>query len=56
MTPSSLGIGFVFDNNGSDRKIYVPMESVNAYKSATHWSNYADAIVGYDFENNIAIE
>ena len=39
----------VFDYNGSGRKIYVPTESVDAYKSAEYWSEYADAIVGYDF-------
>ena len=33
----------------SGRKIYVPMESVEAYKSASYWSKYADAIVGYNF-------
>jgi hypothetical protein len=42
----------VFTYNGSDRKIYVPAGSVNAYKSATNWSEYADAIVGYDFEES----
>ena len=39
-----------FDRNASERKIYVPAESVEAYKSATGWSDYADSIVGYDFE------
>ena len=38
-----------FYNNAPDRKIYVPTESVEVYKSATGWSDYADAIVGYDF-------
>ena len=38
-----------FDNNASGRKIYVPAESVEAYKSAYYWSGYADAIEGYDF-------
>ena len=38
-----------FDYNASGRKIYVPMESVEAYKSATNWSNYASDIVGYNF-------
>ncbi len=32
-----------------DAKIYVPVASVDAYKSATNWSNYADKIVGYVF-------
>ena len=38
-----------FDYNASGRKIYVPMESVEAYKSASGWNEYADAIVGYNF-------
>ena len=29
--------------------IYVPYSSVNAYKAAKYWSNYADKIVGYNF-------
>ena len=32
-----------------DEKIYVPMESVDAYKSADGWSEYADHIEGYNF-------
>ena len=42
-----------FDNNASGRKIYVPRNSVEAYKSASdwswNWSNYASDIEGYDF-------
>ena len=30
--------------------IYVPTASVDDYKSAQYWSDYADAIEGYDFE------
>lgn len=30
--------------------IYVPKESVDAYKKAKYWKEYADYIVGYDFE------
>ena len=48
-TPPSLSNTYVFDNNGSGRKIYVPMESVEAYKSAEGWSEYASSIVGYNF-------
>ena len=44
-TPPALGGTYVFDDNGSGRKIYVPAGSVNAYKSAAYWSEYADAIV-----------
>ena len=47
-TPPAGGSDMFF-NNASGRKIYVPMESVNAYKSAEGWSDYADAIVGYNF-------
>ena len=49
-TPPSLG-GHVLANNGSGRKIYVPIESVDTYKNAINWSEYASSIVGYDFEN-----
>ena len=37
-----------FDYNAPDRVIYVPMESVDAYKVAYGWADYADCIVGYD--------
>ena len=47
-TPPSLDAD-VFYYNGSGRKIYVPTESVEAYKSARNWSGYADAIEGYEF-------
>ncbi|MBR5821287.1 MAG: leucine-rich repeat protein [Alistipes sp.] len=43
------GYWCAFEQNASGRKIYVPTESVEVYKSATGWSDYADAIVGYDF-------
>ncbi|MBO7311418.1 MAG: leucine-rich repeat protein [Alistipes sp.] len=43
------GNNYMFDGNASNRKIYVPMESVEAYKSASGWSRYADAIEGYNF-------
>lgn len=39
----------MFLYNAPDRKIYVPTESVDVYKAALGWSEYADAIVGYDF-------
>ena len=48
ITPPAGGSS-MFSYNDSDRKIYVPMESVEAYKSASGWSEYADAIVGCDF-------
>ena len=49
-TPPTLGDSYVFDDNASGRKIYVPAESVEAYKTAENWSEYAADIVGYDFE------
>ncbi len=47
-TPPS-GYWDMFDNNASGRKIYVPAESVEAYKVTAYWSNYAADIVGYEF-------
>ena len=45
----------MFNNNASNRIIYVPMESVEAYKTAEYWRGYADAIVGYDFQGSSLI-
>ena len=53
--PPALGSN-VFDFNASGRKIYVLMESVEAYKIAYGWSDFADDIIGYDFENNAVVE
>lgn len=39
----------VFFANASGRKIFVPRGSVDSYKRAKGWSNYASDIVGYDF-------
>ena len=36
---------YMFENNASGRKIYVPAASVEAYKSVSYWSDYASAIV-----------
>jgi hypothetical protein len=47
-TPPTAG-NDIFYINASGRKIYVPTESVEAYKSAEYWSDYANYIVGYDF-------
>jgi hypothetical protein len=48
-TTPPAGDSSMFSNNAYGRKIYVPMESVEAYKSASYWSSYASSIVGYDF-------
>ena len=39
-----------FDSNAYGRIIYVPYQSVDAYKTASSWSNYANSIEGYDFQ------
>ena len=48
VTPPAGG-NDMFYSIASNGKIYVPTESVEAYKSTTGWSQYAFAIVGYDF-------
>ena len=48
VTPPAGG-NDMFYSIASSGKIYVPQESVEAYKSATGWSQYAFGIVGYDF-------
>lgn len=53
VTPPTLG-EYVFDNfdNGDKPigcRIYVPKESVEAYKSAENWSRYKNYISGVDF-------
>ena len=47
ITPPAV-VSWMFEHN-SGLVIYVPTESVEAYKSAEYWSGYANAIVGYDF-------
>ena len=47
-TPPTGGYN-MFYNNASGRTIYVPSNSVSAYKSASGWSDYKNYIVGYDF-------
>ena len=48
-TTPPTGYSNMFGSNASDRKIYVPRNSVSAYKAAEGWSEYADYIEGYDF-------
>ena len=47
-TPPTGNYG-MFWENADERKIYVPRNSVDAYKSAECWRDYADYIEGYDF-------
>lgn len=39
----------MFYANASGCKIYVPTESVDAYKAADYWCDYADYIEPYQF-------
>ena len=48
VTPPAGG-SYMFSSNASGRKIYVPMESVDAYRMAAGWGEYVLDIVGYDF-------
>ena len=48
-TTPPMGSYNMFDNNASGRTICVPRNSVEAYKAASGWSDYASDIVGYDF-------
>ena len=50
-TPPSIG-NSVFDNT-NDCPIYVPAESLDAYKSAQGWSKYADRIFPLSQPNNV---
>ena len=48
-TTPPTGDSSMFHDNASGRKIYVHTKSVDAYKSAEYWSDYADYFEGYDF-------
>ena len=48
-TTPPTGDSNMFSSNASGRTIYVPRNSVEAYKAARYWSGYASDIVGYDF-------
>ena len=41
----------MFNNSADGRKIYVPVDVMYDYRAAEYWSNYAEYIFGYDFEN-----
>jgi len=50
-TPPTTGSS-VFYQTPSDKIFYVPINSVETYKTAPYWKDFADKIVGYDFGNN----
>ena len=45
-----------FNGNASGRKIYVPAASIEAYRAAEYWSDYAADMVRYDFEKGEVIK
>ncbi len=47
-TPPQGGYN-MFYGNSDDLKIYVPTNSVSAYKAPQHWSEFSSKIVGYNF-------
>ncbi len=44
-----------FNVVSNELSIYIPAESVEAYKNAENWSNFENYFVGYDFENNCIV-
>ena len=50
ITPPTAELSNIIDRVNCT--IYVPTESVNAYKTADTWKELANKIVGYDYENN----
>ena len=53
VTPPALTNSF---NSMVAPTIYVPAESVNGYKTAESWKEFADYIVGYNFETGEVVE
>ena len=48
-----ITVGYAFDYNSSFSTIYVPTESVEAYKSAKWWSDYKSSFEGYNFQSEV---
>jgi hypothetical protein len=48
--PAELYPYNAFADNAPGRKIYVPSESLEKYKERSYWRDFAEDIVGYDFE------
>ena len=53
--PNESNIWSALYNNASDRKIYVPAESLEAYKTAEYWNYWASDIIGYDYTNGVVV-
>lgn len=47
--PTATGTIFAKTSNFT---IYVPKDSIRDYKTAIYWTEYADCMVSYDYENN----
>lgn len=37
----------MFQNNASSRKIYVPIELLETYKTTSYWSEYSNSLIGF---------
>ena len=48
-TTPPQGGSYMFSDNATGRKIYVPKASESAYEAAEYWSDYAAYIEPYDF-------
>ncbi len=55
ITPPILGLN-TFQYCNHIPQIYVPAESVGAYKSTAYWRDFAPYIVGYDFESGEIVD
>lgn len=57
LNPPTIGSNILPNlSSGNTYKIYVPFESLSAYRVAAGWSDYKDYICGYDFENNVVVK
>ena len=55
-TPPLIDGSYTFNGTPSDKKIYVPYASIEAYKTASGWNKYASYMVAYDFEKGEVVE
>ncbi len=55
-TPPTLSDGTFYGLPWDSCKIYVPVDSFNAYLSNEYWNEFADYIVGYNYETDEEVE
>ena len=49
ITPPKHSNNYLFGSGFENRKIYVPRQSLEAYRTSESWKKYASIIEGYDF-------